>query len=234
MDVKKHYEKQYVKKDDHQALSISKLSSWHKKIFLMFLESGADELNGKKVLDVGSWNGMLLRLLMQRGVIPFAVDISPSSVKYLHSQGITARQVDLSDGRIPFASRAFDAVIMSETIEHIFDGQHALDEVYRVLKKGGSLYITTHNTFNVFMRLKFLLGMVPTPSLDVSDKTTCGEHIRIFNEKTLKRLLYQAGFKCTKLKDRSFLAIKLAGSIRLVEPPFKSLFSNHIFFVVKK
>lgn len=43
---------------------------------------------------------------------------------------------------LPFRSEVFDAVILSEVIEHVDDPVQALSEVRRVLKKGGLLFLT--------------------------------------------------------------------------------------------
>lgn len=43
---------------------------------------------------------------------------------------------------LPFMDEVFDAVILSEVIEHIDDPVRALSEVSRVLKKGGLIFLT--------------------------------------------------------------------------------------------
>src|SRR5574339_822128 len=43
---------------------------------------------------------------------------------------------------LPFDDNAFDAVILSEVIEHVADPMRALSEIQRVLKKGGLLFLT--------------------------------------------------------------------------------------------
>lgn len=40
--------------------------------------------------------------------------------------------------RMPFASRSFDAVVVAQAF-HWFDGEHALEEIHRVLRSGASL-----------------------------------------------------------------------------------------------
>lgn len=46
---------------------------------------------------------------------------------------------------LPYPSASFDAVILSEILEHIEDDQAALREVYRVLKPNGVVVITVPN-----------------------------------------------------------------------------------------
>ena len=44
--------------------------------------------------------------------------------------------------RLPFPDGAFDAVILSEVLEHIPDDRHAIAEVARILRPGGTLAVT--------------------------------------------------------------------------------------------
>ena len=226
MQTKSHYEYAYKFNKEYFSKNKYKPSPWERKV-------GSDimklELNGLRVLDAGPEQGHLLKSLVKRGIKPFAVDVTPSIVKKLNSEGITAKQADLSADRIPFPSNYFDIIIFTEVIEHLFDCQHAVDELYRVLKKGGTLYITTHNTLNIFMRVKFLLGMIPAQMLDASDRVTRGGHIRVFNEKALRRILIQAGFRKEGLSNRGFFAMVL------FEPPIlKPLFAQHLYFAATK
>lgn len=44
--------------------------------------------------------------------------------------------------RLPFREGAFDAVLCTETLEHLTDPQDVLNEVARVLRAGGTLHLT--------------------------------------------------------------------------------------------
>lgn len=47
------------------------------------------------------------------------------------------------DGKIiPFEGNHFDSILCSEVIEHLFDLDYTLGEMYRVLKKGGKMLVT--------------------------------------------------------------------------------------------
>jgi len=56
----------------------------------------------------------------------------------------------IGDGDLlPCLSSSFDTVISFNTLEHIFDAQFVLKEMYRVLKTGGELLITTPFLFPI-------------------------------------------------------------------------------------
>ena len=52
--------------------------------------------------------------------------------------GITADSFHL-----PFNDNSFDSIIASEIIEHVYDPEGFIKELFRVVKKGGSLIVTT-------------------------------------------------------------------------------------------
>jgi SAM-dependent methyltransferase len=55
---------------------------------------------------------------------------------------------------IPCQDQSFDLVITQECLEHVKDPFKAMNEIYRVLKKGGKLYI----------QLPFIIGYHPGPT----------------------------------------------------------------------
>lgn len=90
------------------------------------------------------------------------------------------RRVDWNKKTL-YKSRTFDIVIAGEIIEHLYNTDGFLQEVHRVLKPNGSLFITTPNLASWIDRIFLLLGWQPF-SMDISDKS------RIFGRKTFYKI----------------------------------------------
>jgi len=60
--------------------------------------------------------------------------------------------------RCAIADNSIDFVIFTEVIEHLYNPAHALKEIFRVLKPGGRLYLTTNNVTYWFYALRILRG----------------------------------------------------------------------------
>ena len=97
---------------------------------------------GERVLNVGVGSGELEALAQRKGIDIWALDPGERAVervRKLLSLGDQA-QVGYSQD-MPFPGNHFDAVIMTEVLEHLDDGvrERSLVEVHRVLKDGGRL-----------------------------------------------------------------------------------------------
>jgi len=190
-------------------------------------------LSGLNILEIWVWpNGLVFTLKnkYKNNNNYYWLDLSEVVLNKMEKFDIIWIKTNLWEEKIPFEDDFFDIIIFNEVIEHIFDCQNALDEIYRILKKWWKLFITTHNTFNIFMRLRFLLGLFPSPNLDVSD-ASMWEHIRMFNYKLFKTLLFRAWFKNENLENKSYFILwKLSFYTRFLT----GLLSRHLYFICKK
>ncbi len=91
-----------------------------------------------KVLDVGCGQSPYNFLLNQSEVSYTGIDIADASnFDYANSNIIPF------DGKnIPFGDNSFDALICTEVLEHVYNYQALVDEMYRVCKPGASAIIT--------------------------------------------------------------------------------------------
>ena len=137
-----------------------------------------------RVLDIGIGDGTFERLAMENGIQVYGLDPDEQSITRIGSQmGITQNLKVGYSRSIPFGDETFDAVVMSEVIEHLdeADLDPTLGEAHRVLKRRG-----------------FFVGTVPANERLEDSITVCPScnhifhrwgHQRSFTETSLTQLL---------------------------------------------
>jgi len=96
------------------------------------------------ILDYGcGWGGETL-WVARRVRSACGVDVDGKAIKQarnaLATSGVRNCRFELSaDGRLPFPDASFDAVLSTDTFEHVMDLPLAFKEIARVLRPGGSL-----------------------------------------------------------------------------------------------
>lgn len=150
-----------------------------------------------RVLDVGCGDGRHILAAAGRGCFSVGVDYDPAALRSARAR-LRGHHVDLiaaDASRLPFREAAFDAVICTETLEHLPDDGGAVREVARVLRDGGALLgaVPSHFTERVFWALS--RGYHDTP----------GGHVRIYRPRDLAALLRAAGLHLTDVRYVHFV-----------------------------
>lgn len=97
-----------------------------------------EELSGfHTVLDVGTGDGQIARVLASKGVTVFGVDPTQAQIVVAAQRGGGPAYVRSGANALPFADESVDAVIACLVFEHIDDVDGAIAEVARVLRPGG-------------------------------------------------------------------------------------------------
>lgn len=97
---------------------------------------------GSRVLNIGLGTGILERLAVERGIDIHSLDPSAASVENVRERLNLGDKAQMGYcENIPFQDGHFDAVVMSEVLEHLTDESLAagLQDVHRVLRPGGML-----------------------------------------------------------------------------------------------
>lgn len=94
------------------------------------------EIVSGRVLDVGSGDASLDSLLSP-GCELVRLDYPLTNARYA-----TRPQVFGTALALPFGDASMDVVLLLEVLEHIGEDQRALEEIARVLKPGGALYLS--------------------------------------------------------------------------------------------
>lgn len=177
------------------------------------MEHTAGLPKGATVLDVGCGPGMFLDVGVKRGDICFGIEPSSDAVAYARRRGLDVRQGFFSADAVADIA-PFDAVHMSEVLEHVLDPATLLEDAWAVLKPGGVLCISAPNDFNPFQRALLETGaqgpwwVVPT------------HHLNYFDHATLEALITRCGFECVG-RDATFPMemFLLMGRDYIAEPP---------------
>jgi len=199
------------------------------------------------VLDIGCGDGnfaiFLKNVLKAKDI--FGIDISEKAVSLCIKNGINAVKLNVDDDKLPYENGFFDAIFCGEVIEHLYDPDFLLSEIYRVLKKGGIFLITTPNLAAWHNRAILCLGFQPHFT-EVSLKyhyvgklhpkakdLKASGHIRVFTYRALKDLLKIHGFtliKTTGIPGVMPVPLNVADAIFKFVP---SLSSDLLLVVVK-
>lgn len=107
--------------------------------------------------------------------------------------------------RLPYASDTFDAVILSEILEHVDDDVAALKEIYRVLKPGGIVVITVPNANYPFWWDPINKTLETLFNTHIQHGMLAGiwaNHVRLYTMPELRQAVQGAGYEIET--ERSF------------------------------
>jgi SAM-dependent methyltransferase len=102
--------------------------------------------DGRRILDCGCGMGFyLLAMSRLRQVELYGVDSDQRRLAQAGALGTGAQLAEADATQLPFPDEWFDAVLLSEVLEHVPDDAAALAEIRRVLRPGGVLAISVPN-----------------------------------------------------------------------------------------
>ena len=161
----------------------------------------------RNILEIGSFLGVVSISLKILGFNVCALDIpefyKSSTLKSLYERnGIPFTGLNLRNSKLPQESKSLDAVVICEVIEHLnFNPLPVLQEINRVLKDDGNIYIGMPNQASLKNRIKLLLGRsIYNPvedffkQLDRNDNMIVGLHWREYTLNETIELIQKMGF----------------------------------------
>lgn len=105
------------------------------------------DIKGKKVLDIGCGTGRIIPDLLEKEAKVTGADVSTEMLKIAVKKFPNSTFVKADIRELPFKDDSFDIVISAFVIVHLkqCELEEAFNEVYRVLKPGGSFILTNIN-----------------------------------------------------------------------------------------
>jgi SAM-dependent methyltransferase len=134
-----------------------------------------------RIVDIGCATGALPAYLKKRGWQVTGVEISPAG-EYAHNErGIEVLRQNLEDCHFP--DESFDVALASHLVEHLNMPGAFIREVWRVLRPGAYLMLTTPNIDGFQARL-----------FGKRWRSAIFDHLYLFSARTMKAMLRQSGF----------------------------------------
>ena len=213
MTEQSFYERYWRQQPAYKGKGVAELPpEWNEENLERILKFCRDKIQGR-VLDVGCGDGFFTAQILQRFNLKnvYGLDISSKAVDLarLKHPEINFQQSALN--HIPEETNSIDSITMIEVIEHLVDIEGTLKELFRVMKPGGILLITTTD-FNwlkqviiaIFFFEKYFYPTNP--------------HIRFFKKSTLADILSKNGFSIIKYSwNGDYLKIMPRGQMILAK-----------------
>jgi len=142
------------------------------------------EFKNGKILDVGCGQGDFLYEMRLAGWESWGIDISDKMIAHAKQK----YQINVLKGPLESVSlnyEYFDVITFWSSLEHMYDPMGCLKVAYRLIKKGGSIFIMVPNINS----LEFKWLQERWPHLDIP------RHLYHFSPKTLRKYLDRIEFK---------------------------------------
>lgn len=188
-ELERIYKNEYYDKD--KPLYFQRMEEdrkWWEMTYHERYEKIEEKLGRKgRILDVGSGPGLFLEIGRERGWECVGLEPSRQAAEYSRTKGLDIREEFLTEESVRGLG-LFDAVHMSEVLEHISDPIKFLNTTKKLIKKGGIISIIVPNDNNAFQLVAVEVNSIE-PWWIIPPY-----HINYFYPKTLKNLVEKIGF----------------------------------------
>jgi SAM-dependent methyltransferase len=153
----------------------------------------------------------------------YGVEIVPERIRLAEEKAIKVKSFDLNH-KFVFDDGSFDVVHANQVIEHLYDSDNFLAEIYRVLRPGGYAIISTENAsswcnifagimgWQIFSLTNFSsrrqgIGNPLALHRDNNPNLASWNHIRIYNIRGLKEYFEIFGFRVAKILGAGYFPL---------------------------
>ncbi|MBY0587393.1 methyltransferase domain-containing protein [bacterium] len=147
-----------------------------------------------RVLDAGCGNGSFCKALVSKGSYDVVgIDLAESGIDIAKRNvpGATFHLLSVQEDLVEIFGAPFDAVVSLEVIEHLYSPKQFVEGMYRAVRPGGLLIIST--PYHGYLKN---LALSATGKMDAHFTAHWeGGHIKFFSRKSLTRLVEENGFK---------------------------------------
>lgn len=225
--MKKYLEQLYNKAVDFNHQNILRLFEVNSNAH--FLDLGCDD---------GEVTSQMAKKIQTKNL--YGVEIVSDRANAARSKGIEVKEFDLNRP-FAFSDNMFDCIHANQVIEHLYDTDNFLAEIFRILKPGGYAIISTENASSWCNIFASIMGWQIFSLTNFSNKkqgignplalhkgkegADSWNHVRIYNIRGLKEYFEAYGFVVEEIKGAGYF-------------PFSAKFANidriHSHFITYK
>lgn len=152
-----------------------------------------NEINQVKkgnILDVGCGTGEILNILSKSNYNLYGIDISENMLKKAKTKLKNSAKLTVGDSEhLPYEDNKFDIIICNDSFHHYPNPLKALNEMKRVLKKGGKIIIGDCYQPIIFRQI-----------MNMFIKFSKEGDVKIYSRKEFTKMLKKFNFKNIKYK----------------------------------
>jgi SAM-dependent methyltransferase len=160
---------------------------------------------GDRVLDMGCGRGFYLNFTryLEPAADVVGIELDPVVLETARAHVPGCSVAAGSVYRLPFAPGSFDKIMFTEVIEHIPDDAAAMSELFRVLRPGGDLAVTTPNANYPLLWDPINKVLEATGRSPIHTGPLAGiwaNHVRLYTPESVARLAVDAGFEVVEMR----------------------------------
>ncbi len=145
-----------------------------------------DAGKGKRLLDVGCWDGSVSQLYLERGFTVVGIE----RTRHLNlPQQLQLVEADLNTG-LPPIQGTFEYIVCADVLEHVLNPGDILQQLRVCIKPEGRLLASLPNSGHWFFRVMVLLGRFPKHDNGLFDRT----HLHFFTWDGWEELFRHSGY----------------------------------------
>jgi 2-polyprenyl-3-methyl-5-hydroxy-6-metoxy-1,4-benzoquinol methylase len=159
---------------------------------------------GRRLLDVGVGTGLLIHLARRAGWDASGVEICAEGAERARKEfDVSVAVGDFADATL---GDGWDAITMTDVLEHTSDPRAFLERAYERLAPGGGLYVAVPNHRSLVYLTADWIGKMPGGA-GVADRLYVPNHYTYFTPATLARLVREVGFEVVAVeRENPYLA----------------------------
>jgi 2-polyprenyl-3-methyl-5-hydroxy-6-metoxy-1,4-benzoquinol methylase len=156
-----------------------------------------------RLLDIGCGTGALLSRAKKLGFATEGIEIcDPLANDAARNAGCPVHNTLLAQVALP--ENSFDSIIMYDLIEHLQDPLGDMNSIYRLLKKGGILFILTPNDNALLRAISRVLYRASLHCFSKPmERLYYPDHLSYFTRKSISAFLNRCGFEIVLLETRN-------------------------------